>query len=149
MTESHELARILLEKAKGDQYVAERLVDDMDAPTWTFGFHAQQAVEKALKAVLSAHTVDYPRTHNLAMLLELLRQKDLTEPPDADDLPSLTPFGTVSRYEDEDTGVVGGRPRAGRGIPDPLHCGRGNDGAGECGTARRAGERRVERTCHQ
>lgn len=39
MNESHELARVLLEKAKGDQYIVERLADDLEAPSWTFGFH--------------------------------------------------------------------------------------------------------------
>lgn len=37
-----------------------------------FGFHAQQAAEKALKAWLSVLDVEYPRTHDLTMLLALL-----------------------------------------------------------------------------
>ena len=35
-------------------------------------FHAQQAVEKALKAVLVAHGISFPRTHNIGVLLDLL-----------------------------------------------------------------------------
>jgi HEPN domain-containing protein len=39
-----------------------------------FGFHAQQAVEKALKAWLTLVGVEYPRTHDLEELLELLEE---------------------------------------------------------------------------
>ena len=34
-------------------------------------FHAQQAVEKSLKAFLVAHEVPYPLTHNLTLLMDL------------------------------------------------------------------------------
>jgi HEPN domain-containing protein len=34
-------------------------------------FHAQQAVEKALKAVLLARQVDFPLTHDLEVLLDI------------------------------------------------------------------------------
>lgn len=37
------------------------------------GFHAQQAVEKAFKAVLDIREIGYPKTHNLLMLLDLLK----------------------------------------------------------------------------
>ena len=35
-------------------------------------FHAQQAAEKALKAVLIAHDIRYPKTHNISTLLDFL-----------------------------------------------------------------------------
>jgi HEPN domain-containing protein len=101
MTGPHELARILLDKAKGDHYVLARLLPEEEAPAWTLGFHAQQAVEKSLKTVLCTKAVEYPHTHNLAMLLELLRRNRLPLPPDAEDLPRLTTFGAAFRYEDE------------------------------------------------
>jgi HEPN domain-containing protein len=101
MNESHEWALLLLERAKGDHYVLARLIGDLEAPAWTLGFHAQQAVEKALKAVLTARKIEFPRTHNLAMLVELLRRKGLPLPPDAEGLPRLTSFGAAFRYEDE------------------------------------------------
>jgi HEPN domain-containing protein len=41
-------------------------------PTDTVSFHAQQAVEKYLKALLSAHGIPFPKTHNIGRLLELL-----------------------------------------------------------------------------
>ena len=35
-------------------------------------FHAQQAAEKSLKAVLIHHSIELPRTHNLERLIDLL-----------------------------------------------------------------------------
>ena len=40
-----------------------------------FGFHVQQAVEKALKAWLSAYAVIYPMTHELTRLLTLVERQ--------------------------------------------------------------------------
>ncbi len=99
MSSPADLARALLGKAADDLYVARQLASDANAPAWILGFHAQQAVEKTLKAVLSLHRVEYPRTHNLAMLLELLRRAAIALPPDADELARLIPFGVMARYE--------------------------------------------------
>lgn len=99
MNSPADLARALLRKAADDLYVARRLAADAGAPVWILGFHAQQAVEKSLKAVLALHGIEFPRTHNLAMLLELLRRAGVAAPPDGDDLARLIPFGVVARYE--------------------------------------------------
>jgi hypothetical protein len=74
--------------------------EDAEAPTWVIGFHAQQAVEKSLKAVLSGAGQVYPRTHNLVMLAQLLDEARIPMPPDAEEFGALTPFGVVLRYED-------------------------------------------------
>ena len=104
MNRSHEYALVLLQKARDDLYVLERLATDADAPTWSLGFHAQQAAEKSLKAVLAAKSVDFPRTHNLALLLDLLSGQNLPLPPDFHDLPQLTPYGATLRYDIEPEG---------------------------------------------
>ena len=96
MNRSREFAGQLLQKARDDRHVLERLVNDPDAATWTLGFHAQQAVEKAIKAVLSASGTEYPRTHNLLLLMGLLKG---SHPPDAKDLARLTPYGVLMRYD--------------------------------------------------
>jgi HEPN domain-containing protein len=100
MQSSADYAGLLLDKACDDAYVVRRLAGDAAAPDWVIGFHAQQAVEKALKSRLARHGIEYPRTHNLAMLVELLRRQDRTIPPSADELSRLTPFGVVQRYDD-------------------------------------------------
>ena len=63
-------------------------------------FQVQQAVEKAIKAVLTAAGVEYPLTHNLGALLDLLRDRGAALPPDSAKLPVLTPFGVMLRYPD-------------------------------------------------
>lgn len=95
-----EYALALLARGRDDLYVVRRLAVDPDAPGWVLGFHAQQAVEKALKAVLSGCGMAYPRTHNLVMLAELLRPAAIVLPPDVEDFGRLVPFGVVLRYED-------------------------------------------------
>lgn len=47
-----------------------------------FGFHAQQCVEKLLKAVLASRGVDFPFTHDLEALRRLLVEQGLTVPVD-------------------------------------------------------------------
>lgn len=62
------------------------------------GFHAQQAVEKAQKALLASHKVEFPFIHNLGYLAEL-REKHAIELPKAlDGLDDLTPFAAMLRY---------------------------------------------------
>jgi HEPN domain-containing protein len=63
---------LLLRKARQHELVLEKLPGDRDVDDDTLGFHAQQAAEKMLKAVLASRGVDYPKTHNLRVLIELL-----------------------------------------------------------------------------
>ena len=99
----------LLAKAAQDEYVLDRLVRDDQAPIEVFGFHAQQAAEKILKALLSAVGVHYPRTHRIAELLDLLRQNGMAVPERFEELRFLTPFAVEFRYDvgpdDDDAGL--------------------------------------------
>lgn len=100
MTSAGEHARQLLSKSRDDLYVVKCLVSDGQAPHWTIGFHAQQAIEKALKAVLVGVGVEFPRTHNLSLLVELLVRHGMGNPPHAKHLAEFTPYGVVFRYDD-------------------------------------------------
>ena len=83
-----------------DELVLERLLGDRDVDDDTLGFHAQQAAEKLLKAALVSRGVEYPRTHNLSVLIELLAKADVVLPQELADVDRLTPFGTVFRYDE-------------------------------------------------
>ena len=83
-----DLSLLLMEKAAGDEKILLRLVDDDDIPDDGLGFHAQQAVEKMVKAVLAHNGVSYERTHNIAYLLKLLDGVGIAKPDRADDLPT-------------------------------------------------------------
>ena len=71
----------------------------------TLCFHAQQAAEKSLKAVLVHHSVDFPRTHNLVRLVDLL-PADLARPPELAQVVRLTPYAVAARYPGVDDEVT-------------------------------------------
>lgn len=66
------------------------------------GFHAQQCVEKLLKAVLASRGVDFPFTHDLETLRRLLDEQGLAVPVDPSTLALLTPFSVRQRYGELD-----------------------------------------------
>ncbi len=68
------------------------------------GFHAQQAAEKMLKAALAASGVEFPFTHRLADLLDLLSDGGVSLPDRFDEVRFLTPYAVDFRYDlyDED-----------------------------------------------
>jgi HEPN domain-containing protein len=68
MTPSIEEAHRLLRLAERDLQTYRILAAHPDASLAAACFHAQQSVEKALKAVLTAHGATFPRTHNLEEL---------------------------------------------------------------------------------
>ncbi len=66
-------------------------------PTDTVCFHAQQCVEKYLKALLVWHSIDFHWIHDLGALLELLPPQ--TRPELApEDQARLTDYATITRY---------------------------------------------------
>ena len=92
-------ARTLLGKAIDDQFVVGLLVTQPDSPNEIIGFHAQQALEKLLKAVLCFHGIAYRRTHDLAELIDLLKDNGVSCPDQVEQGRRLTPFATVFRYD--------------------------------------------------
>ena len=65
-------------------------------------FHAQQAVEKCLKAVLYEKHVDFRRTHDLTELAALLQRAGCPAPYADAELLKLNPYGVTFRYDDQD-----------------------------------------------
>jgi HEPN domain-containing protein len=98
MAEQLDLARELLALADDDLVAAYALSEASDVSSAILGFHAQQAVEKALKAVLALHSVEFPFTHDLEGLLELCSASAIDIPEALADAPVLTPYGVRFRY---------------------------------------------------
>jgi len=69
-------------------------------------FHAQQAVEKALKAFLVWHQVEFPKTHDMSLLLELCGSVDAGLAESLADAEELTPYGVDYRYPGEQAPVA-------------------------------------------
>ena len=78
----------------------EILRDNSKAHLPTVCFHAQQATEKALKAVLFSRQIEFRRTHKLTELTKLLRDFDLIPPVSDEQFQLLTPFAVEFRYDD-------------------------------------------------
>ena len=88
-----------LRYARGDLALAQVSLPE-DSFYELLCFHAQQAVEKALKAVLIINNISYPKTHNIRTLLDLL-PKEIVLPTDVDAATSLTDYAVSGRYPDE------------------------------------------------
>ena len=61
-------------------------------------FHAQQAAEKAIKALLIKHSVKFPYVHDIAELLTRIENEGLRIPKLVKQAGKLTRFAVFTRY---------------------------------------------------
>jgi len=101
MTPQREEAARLLRLARRDQAALQALLGAPGVGVAVAFFHAQQAAEKALKAAMCLHALEYRRTHDLEELAGQLA--DTGHPPSVAeaDLRLLTPYAVEYRYDDE------------------------------------------------
>lgn len=99
-----EQALLLLRRAHDDDTALRKLASDPEIIDATVGFFAQQACEKGLKAVLAAHGIAFPRTHDLEMLYDLLTTNGVQAPSTVDDSLTLSPYAAQFRYDDPPEG---------------------------------------------
>ena len=92
-------AEVLLSKAREDQHLACLVVNDESVSDEHLGFFCQQAIEKSIKSVLSRRGVRYRRTHDLAELMDLLKDSGVNHPPELEKSVALTPFAAEMRYD--------------------------------------------------
>ena len=98
--EKEEYLRNWVFRAREDIAVIDSLFDtDPVFYSSTICFHAQQAVEKFLKAFLVYHNIDFPRTHDVDFLL--LECKKIDSKNFEFELGSLSDFGVNIRYPDD------------------------------------------------
>jgi HEPN domain-containing protein len=102
-----ELVRQWTEKARNDWTAVEILLDSEQCPPETVCFHCQQFAEKLLKALLTQHGIETPKTHDLRRLIQLAGRfapelSALSEPSD-----KLTIHGVETRYPGESYPVSG------------------------------------------
>jgi len=67
-------------------------------------FHAQQAVEKSLKAILVGRSIDFPQTHSIQRLIDLL-PSDIARPSNLFLSARLTEYAVTARYPGDDEPV--------------------------------------------
>jgi HEPN domain-containing protein len=98
--EQLEVADLYLTKASSDLAAARALAADADQQDDVVGFHAQQTVEKSIKAVLALKGSDIPRTHDLVLLARLAGNEDDRTPPELGEAQSLSPWAVAMRYDE-------------------------------------------------
>ncbi len=98
MKNPHEHAEGLLKKA-GNDLIAARATLETHHATDTVCFHAQQAVEKSLKAILALHDVAYPWRHDLGELLRLTTPLFPEIAPYQERIIKMAPFAVEIRYD--------------------------------------------------
>lgn len=98
--EPKQLAAILAQKATDHAVAVREIAGNPEIADSILGFHAQQAIEKWLKAVLAANSVDFEYTHDLRHLIGLVEAAGLTFPLDTPQVVMFTEFAVPLRYED-------------------------------------------------
>jgi HEPN domain-containing protein len=89
----------MLAKARADLSAARLLATHDDQDDGIIGFHAQQACEKSLKAVLAVSGVDIPLSHNLPYLIELVEPAVRGVPDPVAGVGWLNPWAVTMRYQ--------------------------------------------------
>ncbi len=84
-------AKSNLERAKAGQVSKDILFEDLC-------FDCQQSVEKALKALLMSQDVDFPLTHSIGRLLELVESIGIEIPETVLQAAELTEYAVSARY---------------------------------------------------
>ena len=85
-------------KAESDLKTAALLLRvRRDCPTDIVCFHVQQCVEKYLKAMLVLNAIEFPRTHQISLLLALVpaQVRPVLTPQEQD---RLTEYAVTTRY---------------------------------------------------
>lgn len=89
--------RAWLERARSNLLLAEKgkrkgvMLEDLC-------FNAQQAAEKALKAVCLHHNLDFPKPHSISRLLDVLEAAGIKIPKQVQTADVLTQYAIQTRY---------------------------------------------------
>ena len=87
-----------LKHAVSDLKFAQLGKNEKDILPQQICFHAQQAVEKTIKAVLLFCKIDFPLTHDIEELVDLLTNAGISLPQDIREVGILTPYAVETRY---------------------------------------------------
>lgn len=118
MSDDPEATLVLREwvaKAEGDFAAASKLLE-IEGPTWIVCFHAQQAGEKYLKAMLVQLQSPFGKTHDIGELSRLLPEskRPSLDAAEAFELTRPRGRGPISRSAGAD--AAGSKARVGSGI---------------------------------
>ncbi len=95
-----DLARFLSRQAEGDAKAMRLLALNEKIDDQPVGYHAHQAIEKSIKAVMASRRLPEDPTHDLGRLIEVLAVAKIEAPPRAELLDSLSEF-FVQQHSDD------------------------------------------------
>lgn len=98
--EPDELAALLARKATEDAVALREFAANAEIADTVLGFHAQQAIEKWLKAVLARQAVAFEYTHDLRHLIALVEDAGVNFPFDTPAVVRLTEYAVPLRYDE-------------------------------------------------
>lgn len=98
--EGAEQAAVLARKARADATAMRELAGNPEITDEIVGFHAQQAVEKWLKALMATRAMAEARIHDIGRLIQLLEKDGAGLPSIADRLDELTIYAVPLRYDE-------------------------------------------------
>lgn len=91
-----------IQKAEGDFATAEREWRVREDPNYdAVCFHSQQCVEKYIKARLQKAETPFTKTHDLVMLLDLVKSIEPLWEPFRESFQRLTSYAVIYRYPGE------------------------------------------------
>ena len=96
--------RAWLDRARSNLIRAQHKIPDVYLEDLCFD--AQQAAEKALKALCIARGIDFPYVYDLGRLITLLRNEGQPVPESVADVGRLTRFAVLTRYPGLDDPVT-------------------------------------------
>jgi HEPN domain-containing protein len=101
MASQRDLAEQLLRRASDDEAAAKAMLPIESVTDVIVAFHAQQGVEKSIKAVLAARGQEFPFIHDIAGLTQLCKQAGIPLPDELDGADQLTPYASALRYDED------------------------------------------------
>jgi HEPN domain-containing protein len=106
MASEQDLAEQLLRRAEEDAAGAKAMLPIDEVADVIVCFHAQQAVEKALKAVLAVHRVEFAHRHDLRVLMGQCENAGVRLPEELVEVDLLSPYAAELRYDDDTVHAV-------------------------------------------
>ncbi|HTU78794.1 MAG TPA: HEPN domain-containing protein [Solirubrobacteraceae bacterium] len=106
MASAQDLAEQLLRRADEDAAGTKGMLPIGEVADVLVCFHAQQAVEKALKAVLAARGVEFAHRHDQRVLIGQCENAGVRLPEELAEVDLLSPYAAELRYDDDTVHAV-------------------------------------------
>lgn len=101
MNVPEEVIQTWLERARSDLQIGRVTLGARGVLPADICFHAQQCAEKSLKALLLRREINFPKTHAIEVLLDLLKAQEINIPNTVDEAFELSEYAVQTRYPGE------------------------------------------------